>query len=172
MMGGIIVGSKWYMHELRVRYQETDQMGVVYHANYLNWFEIGRTEMIRTMGITYLELESRGLLLPLTDVEMKFRLPALYDNWISIYTRITDYSTVRCQFESQIRRRSIVDVQPERILEPGLALESETEPKQSIEPNGELLVSGVTKHVWLNRSWKAVRIDKESPDLYKIIKGG
>jgi acyl-CoA thioester hydrolase len=150
----------WTRHELRVRYQETDQMGVVYHTNYLNWFEIGRTEWIRAIGITYKELEQRGLLLPLTDAEIKFHLPARYDDQLTIYTKMSEYSNVRVKFSSEIRRHSDSSHTDETS---GLI----TVP----EPSGELLVSGITRHVWVNRAWKAVRIDKEAPDLYQIIKG-
>lgn len=64
--------GSWYAAQLRVRYQESDQMGVVYHANYLNWFEIGRTEMIRQMGYTYRKMEEQGLLLPVTGLDVKY----------------------------------------------------------------------------------------------------
>jgi acyl-CoA thioester hydrolase len=151
----------WTRHELRVRYQETDQMGVVYHANYLNWFEIGRTEWIRARGMTYEELEKRGLLLPLTDAEIKFRLPARYDDQLTIYTKMIEYSSVRVKFSSEIRRQT----QEKAPDEEGANLE------QLIEPHGELLVSGETRHVWVNRAWKAVRIDKEAPDLFKLMRG-
>jgi acyl-CoA thioester hydrolase len=146
--------QSWTRHELRVRYQETDQMGVVYHANYLNWFEIGRTEWIRSRGMTYEELEKRGLLLPLTDAEIKFRLPARYDDQLAVYTKMIEYSNVRVKFASEIRRQTHVKA-----------------PDQAEEPLGELLVSGETRHVWVNRAWKAVRIDKEAPDLFKLIQG-
>jgi acyl-CoA thioester hydrolase len=150
---------KWSSHPLRVRYQETDQMGVVYHANYLNWFEIGRTEWIRARGMTYEDLEKQGLLLPLTDVEMKFRLPARYDDQITIYTKMIEYSNFRIRFASEIRRN------PQQTDPTPLGMDQSL----SIEPNGELLVSGETNHVWVNRAWRAVRIDKAAPDLYALI---
>lgn len=138
---------QWHIYQLRVRYQETDQMRVVYHANYLNWFEIGRTEMIRELGMPYRLLEERGLLLPLVEVEIKFRKPAKYDDWISIYTRVIEHNHLRLRFESRICRNT----------------------ERSDEPSGELLVSGTTKHVWLNREWKPARIDKEAPDLFRLL---
>jgi acyl-CoA thioester hydrolase len=153
--------QSWARHDLRVRYQETDQMGVVYHANYLNWFEIGRTEWIRARGMTYEELEKRGLLLPLTDAEIKFRLPARYDDQLTIYTKMIEYSSVRVKFASEIRRQ-ILEKAPD---------EEEANLEKSMEPHGELLVSGETRHVWVNRAWKAVRIDKEAPDLFKLMQG-
>jgi acyl-CoA thioester hydrolase len=134
-------------------------MGVVYHANYLNWFEIGRTEWIRARGITYEDLENQGLLLPLTDAEIKFRLPARYDDQITIYTKMIEYSNVRVRFACEIRRNS---------QQKGAA-PLETDQSLFAEPIGELLVSGETKHVWINRAWKAVRIDKAAPDLYALM---
>jgi len=154
--------STWSSHPLRVRYQETDQMGVVYHANYLTWFEIGRTEWIRARGMTYEDLEKRGLLLPLTDAELKFRLPARYDDQLTIYTKMMEYSNVRVRFNSEIRRNPKQD---------GSSPLIEVDQSLLIEPRGELLVSGETKHVWVNQAWRPVRIDKEAPDLYKLITG-
>ncbi|QGQ97802.1 acyl-CoA thioesterase [Paenibacillus psychroresistens] len=154
--------QNWSSHPLRVRYQETDQMGVVYHANYLNWFEIGRTEWIRTRGMTYEDLEKRGLLLPLTDAEIKFRLPARYDDQITIYTKMIEYSNIRVRFSSEIRRNSNKETGASPL---------EADQSLFIEPTGELLVSGETRHVWVNRDWKAARIDKQAPDLFKLLIG-
>lgn len=135
-----MVKHGWFAHKLRVRYQETDQMGVVYHANYLNWFEVARTEYIRALGVTYKILEQQGLFLPVTDAEIKFVQPAKYDDLVSIHTRISRSTALRLEFEYRIFR----------------------------EP-GELLVSGVTRHAWLNRDWKPMRIHKEAPELYSLL---
>ncbi|UJF34734.1 acyl-CoA thioesterase [Paenibacillus hexagrammi] len=138
--------EKWYEHQLRVRYQETDQMGVVYHANYLTWMEIGRTELIRGMGYPYRLIESKGLLLPLVEADMKFKQPARYDDLVAIYTRVSGYSSVRLEFAYEIRRQN-----------------------SPISPAGDLLVTGTTKHVWVNPSWKPVRIEKEEPALWRLL---
>jgi acyl-CoA thioester hydrolase len=151
--------QKWSSHPLRVRYQETDQMGVVYHANYLNWFEIGRTEWIRARGLTYEDLEKQGLMLPLTDAKMKFRLPARYDDQITIFTKMIEFSNVRVSFASEIRRNSQQTGSTPLEMDQSLI----------IEPKGELLVSGETQHVWVNRAWRAVRIDKAAPVLYALM---
>ncbi|MFE5318818.1 acyl-CoA thioesterase [Paenibacillus sp. NPDC056579] len=134
-----MAASSWFEHQLRVRYQETDQMGVVYHANYLNWFEIGRTELIRSLGMPYQKIEELGLLLPVIEAEMKFKLPAKYDDFITIRTRIEDFTHLRLQFTSEIWREE------------------------------ELLVSGGTRHVWLNREWKPARIDRAAPELFALL---
>lgn len=75
---------------LRVRYAETDQMGVVYHANYLVWFEVGRVEFMRAIGLAYADLErDHGCLIAVVGVEVKYRSPARYDDEIAVRTRIT-----------------------------------------------------------------------------------
>ncbi|MBP1993257.1 acyl-CoA thioesterase [Paenibacillus eucommiae] len=156
---------RWYEHEIRVRYQETDQMGVVYHTNYLNWFELGRTELIRQLGMRYSDIESKGCLLPLVEAEVKFHKPARYDEKIAIYTRIASYTHVRLEFESQIRRISTAEINQEADPVPS-AVEG------TRKPGGELLVSGLTRHVWVNLSWKPVRIDRELPELFQLLASG
>lgn len=74
--------------KIRVIYADTDAMGIVYHANYLKWFEIGRTELLRKMGIVYAELESTGYNLPLTQVYCHYLAPAKYDDIILVETEI------------------------------------------------------------------------------------
>jgi acyl-CoA thioester hydrolase len=72
--------SSWI--DFRVRYAETDQMGVVYHANYLVWLEIARTELIRRRGASYAELEKQGVLLAVADLSIRYHAPARYDDMI------------------------------------------------------------------------------------------
>lgn len=73
---------------VRVRYAETDQMGIVYYANYLVWFEIGRVEVLRTLGLSYRELETEhGCILPVVEATCRYRAPARYDDEILIETR-------------------------------------------------------------------------------------
>jgi acyl-CoA thioester hydrolase len=146
----------WYLHTLRVRYQETDQMKVVYHANYLNWFEIGRTEWVREAGITYRDMEEQGLLLPVTHLEVSFLQPAHYDDWITICTHMAEMSPLRVRFQSRI---VIGDLSADH----GPTLWSE-------EPPGEKLVEGSTRHVWVNAAWKPVRLDREAPAFYEKMK--
>jgi acyl-CoA thioester hydrolase len=149
--------SRWFTHRLRVRYQETDQMGVVYHANYMNWFEIGRTELIRELGLPYKRLEEAGLFLPVIELTSKFRAPARYDDEVAVWTRIVEFSTLTIRFESEIRMAVT-------------SQELSVKPADPIQlPTGELLVSGGTKHIWLNRSWKPVRIHSEAPDLFALL---
>lgn len=72
----------------RVPYADTDNMGFVYHANYLRWFEIGRTEMFRALGLTYRVIESRGIFLPVSEAHCKFLTPARYDDLLRIETTL------------------------------------------------------------------------------------
>jgi acyl-CoA thioester hydrolase len=73
----------------RVRYAETDQMGVVYHANYLVWCEVGRTDYIRRFGLSYADMERRGLQLAVADAALRFLAPARYDDAVLVRTRLT-----------------------------------------------------------------------------------
>jgi len=75
--------------EFRVRYAETDQMGVVYHANYLIWCEMGRTELMRQLGATYAELERQGVHLVVSRAQIRFRSSARYDDPVRVRTRLT-----------------------------------------------------------------------------------
>lgn len=86
----------------RVRYGETDQMGVVYHPNYLLYFELGRTELMRSRGATYRDLEARGILLVVTEASVRYRSPARYDEDLSIHTRIESVGKASLRFAYRI----------------------------------------------------------------------
>ncbi|WEK53241.1 MAG: thioesterase family protein [Candidatus Cohnella colombiensis] len=146
----------WFLHPLRVRYQETDQMGVVYHANYLNWFEIGRTEWVRHAGVDYKEMELRGLLLPVTDAQASFKQPARYDDWVTICTQMAEFNGIRVKFKSRVILGNLTEDGNQRFI--------------GEEPPGQLLVGGETKHVWVNREWKLVRFDREAPEWFTRMK--
>lgn len=90
--------------ELRVRYAETDQMGVVYHANYLAWCEVGRTEFIRERGMTYAELERAGTGLAVVDATLRFHAPARYDDVIRITTTLADLKSRTMRFDYRIEQ--------------------------------------------------------------------
>jgi acyl-CoA thioester hydrolase len=87
----------------RVRYSETDGFGVVYYANYLVWFEVGRTAYLREVGLPYRELEARGLHFPVTDVECRLTSPARYDDEIAVTTWIEEIRSREVTFEYEIR---------------------------------------------------------------------
>lgn len=89
---------------VRVRYAETDQMGVAYHGGYFAWFEVGRTDLLRGRGFTYRELESQNLRLPVIEARARFLKPALYDDVLEIRTTITSVSGARVAFAYEVAR--------------------------------------------------------------------
>ncbi len=94
-----------YETKLRVRYAETDQMGVVYHSNYIIWFEVGRVEMLRTLGFTYREMEQQdGTNLAVVEARCRFKSPALYDDLVVIRTRLLNVRESLLHFTYEIVR--------------------------------------------------------------------
>ncbi len=89
---------------VRVRYAETDQMGVAYHGNYFAWFEVGRADLLRGQGVTYKELEAQDLRLPVIEAQARFVRPALYDDMLEIRTEVTALSGARLTFTYEVRR--------------------------------------------------------------------
>jgi acyl-CoA thioester hydrolase len=92
-----------HISELRVRYSETDQMGVVYHAEYLVWCEVARTDFIRAHGLPYSELERRGTVLAVAEATIRYHAPARYDDLIRIETRLSDVRSRAITFDYLIR---------------------------------------------------------------------
>ena len=90
--------------DLRVRYAETDQMGVVYHANYLVWCEIGRTDFIRRAGRSYADLEREGVLLAVSDASLRFHASARYDDPIVVHTSLSAIGSRGMSFAYRIVR--------------------------------------------------------------------
>ena len=97
---GAIVGEARF----RVRYAETDKMGVVYNSNYLIWFELGRVELMRDLGHCYRDLENDGYMLPVAEANCRFKDSAAYDDEILIRTRITRLRRSMMQFEYSVYR--------------------------------------------------------------------
>jgi acyl-CoA thioester hydrolase len=119
---------------LRVRYAETDQMGVVYHANYLVWMEIGRVELVRSLGIAYKDLEQKeGLCLAVVAASCRYLHPARYDQEIIVETDVVHATGRTLEFVYRIR-----SAQPER-----------------------LLAEGSTRHMWLNREFRPARLPEQ-----------
>ncbi len=113
----------------RVIYGDTDKMGVVYHANYLRWFEMGRTETFRHLGLAYSEIEKKGILLPVSEVWCKYLHPARYDDMLIIETGLDDGIKGGMKFDYSILRQQ--DQKP--------------------------LVKGYTKHACITPEGKVVR---------------
>ena len=94
----------------RVRYGETDQMGVVYHANYLAFFEIARTELIRRRGVVYSSLEEGGLRLMVTEAGLQYHSPGRYDDVLAITARLAGSGPARVRFDYEVRREGEEEV--------------------------------------------------------------
>jgi acyl-CoA thioester hydrolase len=122
---------------VRVRYAETDKMGVVYYAHYLVWFEIGRTEWLRETGWTYRSMEHEGLGLPVIEAHCEYKTSARYDDDLEIRTRARLVSPVRIGFDYEVVRRT----------------------------DSQLIASGHTVHVTLDRSGRPVRLPAQVRDL-------
>lgn len=88
--------------EVRVRYSETDQMGVVYHGNYIPYFEIGRVEWLRNKGISYKSLEENGIALPIVSMTINYKKSARYDDILTVKTKFKNLSSVKIEFDCEI----------------------------------------------------------------------
>ena len=91
---------------VRVRYAETDKMGVAYHANYFVWFEVARCDLLRSLGSTYRDLEERGVMLPVIEAHCAYRTAARYDDELEIRTSGALLSPVRVEFNYAVCRRA------------------------------------------------------------------
>lgn len=90
--------------QVRVRYAETDKMQVAYYANYFVWFEVGRCDLLRTLGRSYRDLESTGLMLPVIEAHCEYRRPARYDDELTILTQGRLMSPARVRFDYEVQR--------------------------------------------------------------------
>ena len=128
----------------RVRYSDTDKMGFVYNANYFRWFEVGRSEMLRAMGISYKSVESKGFYLPVSEMYCKFNSPSQYDDILLIETSIDKRYRAGMKFDYQI-----------------------------FSENGDkLLASGYTKHACMDSSGHVVRPPKFLMDVISAHSDG
>ena len=98
-------GGAWHEHPVRVRYAETDQMGVVHHSNYLLYMEEGRTALMNELGVSYAELEATGYGLPVRRAELRYRAPAVFDQELLVCTRPGRVRGASVSFEYEIRDR-------------------------------------------------------------------
>jgi len=97
-----------FSHEikLRVRYGETDQMGYCYYGNYASYFEVGRVEALRSLGMSYKSLEEEGIMLPVSHFEVDYHAPAFYDDELAVTTRIVESNGARLFFEYEIHNEA------------------------------------------------------------------
>jgi acyl-CoA thioester hydrolase len=122
-----------------VRYAETDKMGVVYYANYLVWFEIGRTDWLRQTGWSYREMEVDGLTLPVIQAHCEYRQSAKYDDEIDVRTTASKASAVRIHFDYEVVRRA----------------------------DGAVIATGHTVHATIDRQGRPVRLPERVKELFE-----
>ncbi len=103
--------------EIRVRYADTDQMKQVYYGKYFEYFEQGRTDFLRSLGLAYAELERQGFLLPVLEAHARYKQPALYDDLLRVQTRLRDMPAVRFRLEYSIMRNDNPDILAEGYTE-------------------------------------------------------
>ncbi len=101
--------------ELRVRYAETDAMGIVHHATYPVWMEVGRSDFLRTLGQSYAEWEAQGVRLVVNEIRVRFRSPALYDELIQVRTYLQEAGRRRVTFGYRIEREGVLLAEGESI---------------------------------------------------------
>jgi acyl-CoA thioester hydrolase len=125
--------------EIEVRYAETDQMGVVYHTNYLVWMEIGRTALIQELGFNYAELENEGFIAPVLDIQASYKKPVRYGEKAMVKTWVEDYDGIRTTYGYEI-----------------------------LTEDGEVAVTGMTKHVCVKKdSFRPVPFRRVSPEWHE-----
>jgi len=93
---------KTYEFNVRVRYSETDQMGVVYHGNYAQYFEMGRVEWLRNIGISYKWMEENGVMLPVVSLNINYKKPARYDDLLTVKTIFKSQTSAKIEFDYEI----------------------------------------------------------------------
>ncbi|MGP4067938.1 acyl-CoA thioesterase [Halobacillus sp. B29] len=124
---------------IQVRYQETDMMGVVYHANYLVWFEIGRTAFIEELGFKYSEIEKQGVVSPVIDANISFKHPVRYGDEAVVKTWVDEYDGLRVTYGYEV-----------------------------VHGDGRLAVSGQTKHVIVKKeNFRPVSIRRSFPEWHQ-----
>lgn len=125
-----------------VRCTEIDKMGIVYHANYPKWFEIGRRDFLHKAGIPSSVINLQGYYLPLTEMECKFKSPAKYGDEIEVITEISFMSCVKAKFEYKVIKKK----------------------------SGRTIATGYTVHAWTDRDIKPLNIEKAAPQIYATLK--
>lgn len=131
---------KFFDYEYRVRYGDTDKMGISYYANYFVWFEAARTEYFRALGLPYTECEKRGLFLPVVETQAKYLSPSTYDDLVIVRTSVSEVGRTSMRFEYQV-------------------LASDRK---------KVHATGFSIHVFVNGDMKPVRIPEEVSKLVSV----
>ena len=133
---------KKYYSEVRVLYADTDAMGVVYHTNYIRWFEIGRNEYLRQLGFPYVELEADSIWLPLSSVFCEYKKAARYDDVIEIAAWVDEMTFATITIAYELTRKS----------------------------DGEILVTGYSVHAITDDKLNLIRLSKVHPEFHAALK--
>lgn len=131
-----------YKTTVEPRYSETDQMGIIYHANYIVWFEIARTKLMDRLSFSYAEVEAKGFLFPVLKMEARYHKPAVYGRPVEVSCAIPKYTGVRICYEYEVR-------------------DQET---------GELLVTGYSESGATDRNLRVTNLAKTYPEFHEAIK--
>lgn len=131
------MSEKIHRSTIRVLYGDTDAGGIVYNANYLRYFEIGRTELMREWIFSYSEIEDRGFVLPVTECWARYKAPAFYDDLLTIETSITEVTRIKCKFSYRVCRQ------------------------ENPETKAKLLVKGYTIHAAITKEGKLTKLPDE-----------
>ena len=97
---------EYHQIQIRVRYSETDQMGVVYHGNYAQYFEMGRVEWLRNKGVSYKWMEDNGIMLPVVSLTINYKKPARYDELLTLKTILKKQATVKIEFDYELYNKA------------------------------------------------------------------
>ncbi len=126
--------------EITVRYQETDQMGIVHHSVYPVWYEVARTDFCKQMGLRYSEMEQMGIMTPIYEVHSHYKSPARYDDVLTIQTRLKRLTPYRIEFQYEILKEH------------------------------QLIHYGETVHVWVDSNeFKPLNLKKVFPKVYELV---
>lgn len=130
--------SVWHQCSTRTLYADTDRSQVVYHGNYLRYFEFGRASLMRDLGYPYLEIENSGYIYPIIEVGLKYYSPLKYDDPMIVYTKLVELERVKVKFDYVITHQE----------------------------TGEIVCTGFTQHCATNTSGTPVEIDPKTKDLW------
>ncbi|ARJ51798.1 1,4-dihydroxy-2-naphthoyl-CoA hydrolase MenI [Staphylococcus lutrae] len=126
--------------KIATRYQETDQMGIIYHGNYAIWFEVARTDYIHKLGLDYVEMEQAGVVSPVTELNINYKKSVTYPETVTVKTWVSRFSRLRSRYQYEVYNEQ-----------------------------GELVTSGYTDNVLITKdTGKPVRLDKVFPKWYTI----
>ncbi len=125
--------TRQHQYRTRVIYRDTDQMGVVYYANYFGWMEAARTEYLRALGWSYRQMEATGLFLPVVHAQCDYKAPARYDDQVCVTARIAELTRIRLEFHYDIR----------------------------VDDREGVIATGLTRHIFTGPDWKPRRAGED-----------